>query len=259
MEEQNNQNLENNVPEENEEIQTTTTNVKKSIPKTAIIITSVAIAGIALALILIFVVFKHEHTWTKQTCTEGVYCTECGEIQLLHGYGHSFGEWENVVKGDCVSIDAVERRVCNNWQITEEKTIPASHDYKDGICSKCKKLMLENINLRDDFWLYDATYYKQRDLRIQSAEITKIKTTDTDGKYNITIKYWGYQRNSIKFTIGSDKVLLQYLLKDSAGNIVFVGEGWSPYVELEDVHYWTYSFDANIDPNETYTLYVGKA
>ena len=141
----------------------------------------VSVLVLAIALFLIFVVFKHEHTWTERTCTEGVYCTECNKIKQKYGYGHDYGEWIEIIESTCTSNGTKERscKRCGekesvtvrargyhdygNWTTVQEAsctvdgrkertctcgekdtmTIKASHQYEKGICTKCGKGVID--------------------------------------------------------------------------------------------------------------------
>ena len=91
MDNQNDQNFENQKNQVNEEV--TAAEVKKSLPKKtkmAIIISAGILLVAALALLLIFVVFKHKHDWStwqtvkEATCSEEgqeIRTCECGEVE----------------------------------------------------------------------------------------------------------------------------------------------------------------------------------
>ena len=102
MDNQNDQNFENQETKVNEEV--TAAEVKKSLPKKtkmAIVISAGVLAVAALALLLIFVVFKHEHDWSGWTVQEKAtyssngreyrYCVDasCGEkeYRTIEAYG----------------------------------------------------------------------------------------------------------------------------------------------------------------------------
>lgn len=248
-EEQKNLNLENNVPEENDEIQTTTTNVKKSIPKKAIIITSVAIAGIALALILIFVVFKHEHTWTKQTCTEGSYCTECGKIQSLYGYGHSFGEWTTITERTCTQV-GIKERVCACGK-KETQTLSSGHNFANyGICLDCNYGWV-NINLPETPLAIEYTRYNRFEFSTMRYELGRY-----DSGYLVRIFYSGTQTDT--YQNSTQDILFYYKLVDSEGYTVCSGHTSTPALNPGDKVKDKY-FDIkyiDLDPNETYTLVI---
>ena len=62
-------------------------------------------------LVLCFASCGHEHTWRGPTCTEGEYCSECGEYSGLGALGHDFGEWE-LTKEPTLTEDGTNERVC---------------------------------------------------------------------------------------------------------------------------------------------------
>ena len=86
-----------------------------------------------------------DHEWTTQTCEEGVHCTKCGEIQLMYGYGHTFGEWTTITERTCTQT-GIKERVCACGE-KETQTLSSGHNFADwGICLDCSYGWVE-INL----------------------------------------------------------------------------------------------------------------
>ena len=131
---------------------------KKPLPKKVMLIGGGALALVAITLLLIFVVFKHNHQWSEwqtsknPTCTEDGYnsrvCDDCGETQTttISATGHSFGEWQTENAGTCLvaGTDAQYCSICNYKNI---KTAYGDHQLNSqNICDICNQ---QFINMTD--------------------------------------------------------------------------------------------------------------
>ena len=134
------------------------------------------VIALMLALVCVLTSCGCDHAWTTQTCEEGVYCTKCGEIQLMYGYGHTFGEWTTITERTCTQT-GIKERVCacgeketetivargyhsfGSWETTtaanclqagvkerictdcgekETRAISASHSWEEATCTVAK-------------------------------------------------------------------------------------------------------------------------
>lgn len=159
MDEMNNQNIENQAElEVKTELQTPEQKTKKPILKTAIMIGVGALALVAIALLLIFVVFKHNHKWSEwqiskaPTCSENGYntrvCDGCGETQTttIYATGHSYGEWQSEKLATCVA-SGIDAQYCTSCNYKNTKTTYGDHKLNSqNICSTCNK---QFINMTD--------------------------------------------------------------------------------------------------------------
>lgn len=263
-------------------------------PKKAIIIGAIATAIVAITLLLIFVVFKHEHTWTERTCTQGSYCTECGEIQFELGYGHNYGEWAIVSNPTCINEGVKERycscgekqtsvigivnhtfsewniinestctqngkqeRVCTLCNKKEEKTLTASHNYVKGVCSKCNDCLI-SITLPST----PLTVSKKTPgygTRLTSIKITSIRIEleqKNDGTYLATFYYSGEKTYDYDGTNSTSRCVLVYKLYDSQGYLITSSNDSVNGLCVGEKFKNEYFMIGNLDPNESYRLVI---
>ena len=101
------------------------------------------------------------HTYTESlkaaSCTEDgykqYYCEKCGYLyktDVIYAYGHTFGDWETVIKATCTAI-GLEQRTCRCGETQMRELSQLQHDYVaalietlDGVeqktyeCRNCK-------------------------------------------------------------------------------------------------------------------------
>ena len=265
MEEQNNQNPENQEYESRELIkETEITEKKPSSPKKRNIIIIGAVFITAVIILLSFILFKHKHQWSEATCTTPKTCRTCGETEggLLD---HDFGAWIESVKGDCFTVETIRKRNCKDCDFYETETIPPSHAYSYGICTKCKKPIIDNITLPQSIRRYNATLRDKNHVSVYDVKWSDIRTLETPNTYHCIIGFAMYQFNYSSFVYANDNVNLKYEITDSTGNIVLekttyctlrggsVSSFGSYYSETT---YFSFEFDITLDPNETYKFSI---
>lgn len=202
-----------------------------------------------LALVCVLTSCGCDHEWTTQTCEEGVYCTKCGEIQLMYGYGHTFGEWTTITERTCTQT-GIKERVCACGE-KETQTLPSGHNFADwGICLDCSygwvNIELPKTPLTVNY--LGGTSFKISDLRYELGRY--------DSGYLFRLFYSGeftYQKSSTWNTIGFTVKLL-----DSEGYVVFSDSNLvfnlNKGDKLKDKKF-DYKY-VQLDPNETYTLVI---
>ena len=129
----------------------------------------------------------------EATCTEAGekerFC-ECGEMQsqTISAIGHDEGAWIVEKESTCTE-DGKKTKKCKKCQeILETIILPASHEYKNDICSLCGKGVFDIVipslpqAISTDF----GTYYTQSKASIKSVTYKMEKCVWEDGTYNLT-------------------------------------------------------------------------
>lgn len=235
---------------------------KKPIPKMAIIIGTV-VASIAIVLLLILVVFKHEHTWsqweiiTEATCTaEGSkirYCIgkNCDESEraTIPAKGHSFGQWTTTKEKTCTE-NGIKERTCSCGEKETETIYSSGHNFAAwGICLDCSYGWV-NINLPE---MPLTVYSSLADFEFSAM---RYELGRYDSGYIVRIFYSGTQIDS--YQNNTHNALFYYKLVDSEGYTVHSGYTKTPSLNIGD-KVKDESFDIkyiDLDPNETYTLII---
>jgi hypothetical protein len=149
---------------------------------------------------------EHEHTWSENSCTLGVYCIECGET-LSPASGHDYSE------ATCTSYATC--KVCGH-----ETGGLKEHQYSetDGTCEWCGggvKFILpttpQNISCTSG---YD-----------QACKIEKI--TITKESYNYTLTFLVQSTYHKKGSSYSDRAVFGWKLYDEDGLVVKSGTGYT--------------------------------
>ena len=167
--------------------------------------------------------------------------------------------------------DGSKSRKCWYCDETETETIPASHSYKDGICSVCKdgiiKVVLPStpkivggyrektvdlIYNPTTGSLFEVKETVSYTVTISSIEVTAIRTSTNESPYyknGITISYSGTKNDD---EIGS--VSFYYKFRDSDGNVIAYDEEYI-YSRQSGVKFsQTIFIEGDFDTNKTYTL-----
>ena len=75
-----------------------------------------------------------DHQWNKATCTEPMYCSECGDIQGK-ALGHKWGKWKTTKAS--ITTDGGKMRTCSRCG-KADKDITVEHPSKSEIKEKAK-------------------------------------------------------------------------------------------------------------------------
>lgn len=210
---------------------------------------------------------EHTHKWESATCTTPKRCSDCGKTEGM-ALEHSFGDWKETIKGDCSTINTVKERTCNNCQYCETQTIPPSHNYSYGVCTKCKKPLIENMELRDHFSIFNTTLNYKNHIYGYGVKWKDIVPAETPNTYHCKIGFSIYQYDYSSVLYRNDYVKLKYVITDSSGDVVlekietllltggYGGEYFTYYIS-EKSHF-IFEFDITLDPNETYRFQICK-
>ena len=204
------------------------------------------------SLLCCFVSCGHEHNWSNPTCITPKTCYNCGETEG-NVSEHSFGSWTETKKGNC-TIDSEQKRTCQYCQYEETQTIPSSHDYSYGICTKCKDPLID-IKLPGRTIGYCVTEKNKNNVSVSSVKWNSIIAIGPPNTYHCEIGISMYQTDFFEYTNASDIVKLTYVITDSSGNIIF--EKSQRYSLLSSrIHDYEFRFNITVDPNETYELSI---
>ena len=267
MEENTNVNLENQEASLANKTEQSTAKTQKPDPKTQKLLIAIGagLAVVALTLILIFVVFKHEHTWSAWETTQEATCTtngsetrkctneKCGEVEtaIIYSSGHSWGLWKTTKQKTCTE-NGSEERVCS-CGAKETKTIYCTgHNFADsGICMDCRygwvtiKLPETPLTLTGNLATFEIS-----DIRYGIGR--------NNSGYYFRIYYSGTQIYSFKDK--DQSCIMDYKLVDSNGYTVYSSFTNTPKLTAGD-KVKDRSFDSDyidLDPNETYTLIISS-
>ena len=216
------------------------------------------------SLLCCFVSCGHEHVWSNATCTTPKTCYNCGETEG-NIKEHSFGAWQETVKGDCHTISRVEKRICQDCQYEETQTIPPSHNYSHGVCTKCEKPLIENMTLPTDIDKFKATLIKKNHVSLYGVKWEDISASETPNSYHCEIGFSMYQYDFSSMIYANDSVTIEYAITDSSGNIILEKTGicsLSGGSEFVINHYrseisrFTLKFDVTLDPSKTYKFSI---
>lgn len=195
-----------------------------------------------------------DHEWTTQTCEEGVYCTKCGEIQLMYGYGHTFGEWETTKAATCTT-NGTRERTCTCGE-KDTMTIKASHQYEKGICTKCGKGVI-NIKSPSTPLTVHRLWIGKIDITVKVTSIRwEVSNNNNDGTKDIRIYWSGEKTYDADGNNVSSSCYIAYKLYDSNGYVVKSGYDWSNDVKVGEKFKDEYFAIYDLDPNESYTLEI---
>ena len=206
----------------------------------------------------------HEHVWSNATCTTPKTCYNCGETEGDVNE-HSFGAWQETVKGDCYTISSEQKRICYDCQYEETKTLSPSHNYSNGVCTKCEKPLIENMTLGDDVRKYKATLMNKENVSVYGITWKDIVAAETPNTYHCKIGFSVYQYDYSSYIYEGDYVDLKYVITDSSDNIVLEktvscmlsgGSVSCTTFYTSEISRFNFEFDITLDPNETYLFSI---
>lgn len=213
----------------------------------------ISILLIICSLLCCLVSCGHEHHWSNPTCTTPKTCHDCGATEG-NVSEHSFGAWEETRMGNCTTVGGEQKRICQNCQYEETQSIPPSHNYIGGICTKCNNPFI-NIKLPGRTTDYRVTKKHRNDITVTGVTWNSIVATESPNTYRCNIRISMYQHDLRSSVYETDSVLLKYVITNSSGSIIF--EKVSSFtLSGSRTSYFDCEMHVILDPNESYELSI---